>query len=54
MIIGRRFLVKINANIVTPRSPPRSRGGGEDDVGTRWAATPSWIFHRKNIHETRE
>jgi phosphomethylpyrimidine synthase len=33
MIIGRNFLVKINANIGNSPSPPRRGGGREDGLG---------------------
>jgi len=57
MIIGRNFLVKINANI----GNSAVSSSIEEEVekmtwATKWGRrTPSWISPRaKNIHETRE
>jgi phosphomethylpyrimidine synthase len=44
MIIGRNFLVKINANIGTPPCPPPSRKRSRSCAGRRSGApTRSWI-----------
>jgi phosphomethylpyrimidine synthase len=56
MIIGRNFLVKINANIGNSAvSSSIGEEVGEDDVGDRWGGdTVMDLSTGKNIHETRE
>ena len=56
MIIGRNFLVKVNANIGTRRSPLPSKKKWEKLVwSTRWGAdTVMDLSTGRYIHETRE
>jgi phosphomethylpyrimidine synthase len=57
MIIGRNFLVKINATSATPPSPPASIAEEVEKMvwSIRWGAdTVMDLSTGKNIHETRE
>ena len=55
MIIGRNFLVKINANIGNSPSPRLFPRKWKSRVGLRWGAdTIMDLSTGKNIHETRE
>jgi phosphomethylpyrimidine synthase len=57
MIIGRNFLVKINANIGNSRRGLLDRGGSREDALVDHAGAPTRVMDLstgKNIHDTRE